>query len=423
MKLEVKVLWVSITIVVLLYIGMNVKINQPSSEEISTSLLAEDTQMLKFSHLSYLNLSDKSSYYKDSIRMMLTDSELSMDSGWEKFNDELKIISPKENYMNNFLSDLEGWKVYLAEGDKGDFLRTLGFWAVAYKKDNNVVISFRGTDDLSSISYDIAAIILQTDTDTQIQLAEEFLKKVYREIKKEKEIEPINVRLTGHSLGGYIAQRITLDIYDEKIPGYSVEGMEMKLNETVTFNAPGFKKNFPLHMQKTITNNQYNDSKNYRVRNYINSVDVIGQFGKHLGQDIYIDGSKGLFNSHSVLSFYKDLSHKVEVGKKPILIVLIDGTLRDDDSKRVVEQIIVNILGLLGQTLPYVILFTIVINLLVNKFHTPQQDMNLGQLFNYTLVFLILFMALMLQTKCLIISLLFSSLMIVALWFYLKYCN
>ncbi|MFF2238868.1 DUF6792 domain-containing protein [Bacillus thuringiensis] len=420
MQLVVKMVGICITLLLMLYIGMEVKINQPSSEKISDSFLAEDVKMLKFSYLSYLNLGDNSSYYKDNIRTISTNSDLFMESELKKFKDELKVISPEENYMDNFLSDLDGWKVYLAEGDKGDFLSTLGFWAVAYKKDNNVVISFRGTDDLSSISYDIAAIILQTDTDTQTQLAKEFLKKVHEKIQKEQEIEPINVNFTGHSLGGYIAQRITLDIYNDKIPGYSVNGMEMKLNKTVTFNAPGFKKNFLLHIQETITNNQYNDSKNYRVRNYINSVDVVGQFGKHLGENLYIDGSKKLFESHSLLHLYKDINYKFGVGKKPLLIVLIDGTLRDYESKRVLEQIIFITLGVLGQSLPYVILCMIVINLCLNKFHTPQQPMNIGHFLNYALLFLIICIFLIVYMENIIISILCSVSIIVLLWFYLK---
>jgi len=342
--------------------------------------------------LSYLNLGDPAYFNKGSIKLILTNPDIKKDPGFKKFFRELETLIWKDNYIKNFLSGLKGWSIYLAKGDKGSFWKTIGFWAVAYKKNNNIVISFRGTDDLSSISYDFASVLLQTDIHTQTDHAKNFLKSVYDKIQNEKVTEPINVIITGHSLGGYIAQRITLDIYDGKIAGYSVKGTQMKLSETVTFNAPGFKKNFLLHIQKAITDEQYSNSKDYRVTNFINSFDNIGQFGKHIGDDIYINGSKNFIGRHSLLSFYKDLPYEAKAGKKPILIALIDGTFRDYQSKGPLKRKIITYLGWIGQALPYIIMLMLPINLFVSKLYIPKQAMTLGQLFNYVLIFLISFM-------------------------------
>lgn len=389
-----------------------IKLNKPSTKQLNSSQLPQNFLLLKFCHLSYLDLSDPACFYKETIRLTLTNPDLQKESGFKKFSCELEKLSWKENFIENFLSDLEGWSIYLAKGDKGPFWKTMGFWAVAYKKDNNIVISFRGTDDLSSISYDFAAVLLQTDINTQTNHAKKFLKSVYDKIQNEKVTDPINVILTGHSLGGYIAQRITLDIYDGKINGYSAEGTKMKLSETVTFNAPGFKKNFLLHIQKAITNEQYRNSKDYRVKNFINAFDNIGQFGKHIGDEIYIDGSKNFVGRHSLLSFYKDLPHEAKAGKKPILIALLDGTFRDYQCKGLLKRKIITYLGWIGQALPYIIMLMLPINLFVSKLYIPKQAMTLGQLFNYVLIFLISFMLFSDRTHNLKFSAILSVLMV-----------
>ncbi|WP_179864588.1 Mbeg1-like protein [Bacillus toyonensis] len=423
MNLLVKFLLVITVIFIIVIISTMIKLHKPSSKKLNSSQLPQYFRLLKFCHLSYLNLSDPAYFNKGSIKLTLTNPDIKKDPGFKKFSRELETIIWKNNYIKNFLSGLEGWSIYLAKGDKGSFWKTMGFWAVAYKKNNNIVISFRGTDDLSSISYDFASVLLQTDIHTQTNLAKDFLKSVYDKVQDEKITGPIKVILTGHSLGGYIAQRITLDIYDQKITGYSVKGTKMKLSETVTFNAPGFKRNFLLHIQKAITNEQYSNSKDYRVKNFINAFDNIGQFGKHIGNDIYINGSKNFVGRHSLLSFYKDLPHEAKAGKKPLLIALTDGTFRDYQGKGLLKGKVITYLGWIGQALPYIIILMLPINLFVSKIYIPKQAMTLGQLFNHVLIFLFSFLLFSDRTHNFKFSALLSVLMLLLIrWIlYLDY--
>ncbi|HFU7078555.1 Mbeg1-like protein [Bacillus cereus] len=417
MNLLVKFLLVITAIFIIVMIGTMIKLHKPSSKKLNSSQLPQYFRLLRFCHLSYLNLGDPAYFNKGSIKLTLTNPDIKKDPGFKKFSRELETLIWKNNHIKNFLSGLEGWSFYLAKGDKGTFWKTMGFWAVAYKKNNNIVISFRGTDDLSSISYDFASVLLQTDIHTQTNQAKDFLKSVYDKIQKEKISGPINVILTGHSLGGYIAQRITLDIYDQKIAGYSIKGTQMKLSETVTFNAPGFKKNFLLHKDKAITDEQYRNSKDYKVKNFINALDNIGQFGKHIGNDIYINGSKNLFGRHSLLSFYRDLSHGAKAGKKPILIAFLDGTFRDYQGKSLLKQKIRAYIGWIGQALPYIIIFMLLINLCISGVSIPKYaTMTLGQLFNYVLIFLISFMLISDKTHNFKFSAILSVLILLLIW-------
>ena len=117
----------------------------------------------------------------------------------------------------------------------------------------------------------------------QVKLARQFLKDSKEKYKKMKPADKeSNVVLTGHSLGGFLAQ---------------IVGTETGLT-TFTFNAPGAQGYLP----------ELKNSKN--VYNYIRESDLVGNFGQHIGKVEVIsdlDGNKispsYLYKNHDIEGF------------------------------------------------------------------------------------------------------------------------
>lgn len=142
--------------------------------------------------------------------------------------------------------DFNGWQfIYSADKTKlfadcgyGKNVSDNGFYACAFKKENNVVIAYRGTD-FSFKPEDIKGTIKDMIQDIELGFMKEngsqlicaymfleYIKKMYK--KEEEKEEKINIHITGHSLGGCLAQYV-----------YVVTG---KIYPTVTFNALGLGK-------------------------------------------------------------------------------------------------------------------------------------------------------------------------------------
>ncbi len=164
-----------------------------------------------------------------------------------------------------------GWEVIEVNGGIN------GFQAVAYGKDNNsdgiydeVVIAYRGTDSLLDLAWDDFLIALNV-TPTQKIGAINF----YNQIKNNENVSiSANISITGHSLGGALAQLV---------------GAETGV-ETVTFNAPGMK-------------NQISEGSYNNITNYVNLNDWIGCYGQHAGTTCFYlpEGTtdEGSFSPHS----------------------------------------------------------------------------------------------------------------------------
>ena len=142
--------------------------------------------------------------------------------------------------------DFNGWQfIYSADKTKlfadygyGKNVSDNGFYACAFKKENDVVIAYRGTDfsfkpeDIKGIIKDMIQDIelgFMKENGSQLICAYMFLEYIKKMCKKEEEKEKkINIHITGHSLGGCLAQYV-----------YVVTG---KIYPTVTFNALGLGK-------------------------------------------------------------------------------------------------------------------------------------------------------------------------------------
>ncbi|KSU64642.1 hypothetical protein AS034_02055 [[Bacillus] enclensis] len=321
---------------------------------------------LKFSHLAYADFDDPSSV-KGKPVASLFDSHEELDITFSEFNDALE-----EKGVNDFSEGLEDWYVLNADGDKGSFWSSLGFWGAAFIKEDTLIVSFRGTDDTSSISYDLAAVVLQTDVSTQVNQAKEFMNAV----KEQAEAKGIKeVYLTGHSLGGFLVQKVILEIEDGKLPGYSMDEKKgaLKVSGGITFNAPGFKNPKGPHLENLISEKQFNNNCGFHVENYIVSEDLVGNYGRHIGVSYYLDGQ-----GHAIAGMHNSLGKAAESNGKPLIIALADGTF----SELTFMGIAGEVLNEIGMFIPFLILLFILINLFRKKFSSR----GFGSLINYIIL-------------------------------------
>ncbi len=149
---------------------------------------------------------------------------------------ELMTLSG-HTYHNRKFDLPNGWKE-LTSLNSGN-----GFQTTIYQKENEIVISYRGTDTPRDWNDDIQ--MWKTQIPDQYQQAN----GVYKEIKK---IFPnANITVTGHSLGGSLAQLVS-----------AKNGCR-----AVTFNAYG--------TGEILNNNDYYNVKNLNIINYGNPYDPV----------------------------------------------------------------------------------------------------------------------------------------------------
>ncbi len=139
-----------------------------------------------------------------------------------------------------------------------------GHQAVSYARDtdgdgiyDDVVIAYRGTDSPLDILVDDLQIALK-QVPKQKNKALSFYNQVMKTEKGQLSTN-VNIVITGHSLGGALAQLV---------------GAEKNV-ETITFNAPGMLNNV-------------DGSKSYeKVTNYVNLNDWVGCYLDHVGNTKY----------------------------------------------------------------------------------------------------------------------------------------
>lgn len=131
-------------------------------------------------------------------------------------------LNVKSNHIFMAYSECEKWETPLwdDEFDGWNYLTSSGkrdnTYCVAFKKDSNIIIAFRGTDDIDDVVEDVNLGLFDKWSDC-IEVAIDFVESIIRNYPND------NLYFTGHSLGGAIAQ-IVGKIFNK---------------ETVTFNALG----------------------------------------------------------------------------------------------------------------------------------------------------------------------------------------
>lgn len=157
-----------------------------------------------------------------------------------------------------------------------------GFYGCVYETDDKIYISYRGTNNSKDINDDISLFFY--DIPTQYKPALELYERVATDPKnKDKEIV-----ITGHSLGGSLAQLVAATKQQKGI----------KQPKAITFNAYGTK-----NIIKYSNSNKFTDSTNsinYSIKN-----DFIGYSREHTGQNFYLPPNlkNEMFSSHSIENF------------------------------------------------------------------------------------------------------------------------
>lgn len=209
------------------------------------------------------------------------------------YSEDEKYESPlwdKEFDGWRFLFAGDGTKLYSAKGVDG--VPSHGFYAVAFYKGKDVVISFRGTNDITDA---IADIQLYTGSMSfQLLYAYEFTKYIITKYRNEFP----NIHLVGHSLGGALVQ----SVMNTDLSNF--------VDTAVTFNAFGIKDLLDKWADKKVTD--------YCLLNCIgwmglpNSGIIVNELKKLAGLESNPSRSKGGISLMNTLFTLEDVENIID---------------------------------------------------------------------------------------------------------------
>src|SRR5439155_27272435 len=157
-----------------------------------------------------------------------------------------------------------GWKL-LPTNDGKPLTRVdakSGFEAAAYRNEvtGEIVVSYVGTNDRRDVFGTFPEIVSGNMPVAQFQQAVEFLNGVWGTVRDQ--YPGASVVLTGHSLGGLLAQAVSVVVR-------SLTGLTIP---TATFEAPGARSAIERLLDKPI------DGLTSQITNYVHPSDQIGTF-------------------------------------------------------------------------------------------------------------------------------------------------
>lgn len=170
------------------------------------------------------------------------------------------------------------------------------FCATTFKNGNDIVISFRGTDE--SMEWLDDSFIVFFSTHTERKNAKNYVKKIASKYAN------CNIYITGHSLGGYLAQ----------IAAGALIQAQKQPASVVYFNAPGIGHEFsefkPSDRKLIECLSKY--SKDNKLISYSIYGDIVSSYGYHYGEEqrIYNFQFPNFVNAHSLKNFYFYFKHE-----------------------------------------------------------------------------------------------------------------
>lgn len=247
-----------------------------------------------------------------------------------KLNTQLNhnLVDRNKEDWNAVKTYLNDWKLIKAEDSSGwDF----GLGAVALQKGNKIIIAYRGSEGYGEeidageivkdwLGADITGIAL-VGNNLQVPGAKDF---AYDVIIENPNAE---VYVTGHSLGGFLAQVISYDIIEEKIDNSAFWIMDQWKMQNIlnnnpnifkrglTYNAAPFLHNFnpaglifrAVPILDTVSNKYDDKIYNYSINTDPLSESVFSGIADRVGRDVPklpYNGPDGNFESHQLKYFY-----------------------------------------------------------------------------------------------------------------------
>lgn len=189
------------------------------------------------------------------------------------------------------LPGLEGWEIANAE-DSNWYDSGLG--AIAFKHDKQMVIAYRGTEfelqGLNDILADVQLSLLNSNH--QINNAQRFAANSIL-----GNTDSTRLSITGHSLGGYLAQKVSYDTIEKNLPTEiimwpgDVRKLSEKLDEnfydrSLTFGAPGFGG---IGISPIPWNHLFSDKYNEEIINYRIEGDLLSAPYDKVGLKVKLD--------------------------------------------------------------------------------------------------------------------------------------
>lgn len=292
-----------------------------------------EKEYLLLSIASYCNFTPANTnlYLKEAF------SKLKLDEyRWTKF----KVLSSKtyEKFLKFFKEELEEWEIFCINDkratNKENKRDKTGFYSISYKKNDEIVIAFRGSEifpyeeaykDFIENNLVLGIGKRPKQFDNAIEIYEQHIYKY--SLKKEK------LHITGHSLGGGIAQYIAA--YSNKKYGY--------IPETVTWNAVGINKKGIFTVEDFIHYNQVLENSDKIEKKWIKILESFkSQYYSIL--ESYIENSKTSLDKYFESKVKMDIVFNLcltrittnSEEKTRIKNILIDVLTRSDD---IIEKI------------------------------------------------------------------------------------
>ncbi len=182
------------------------------------------------------------------------------------------------------------WEYILVENQQRFIDDKTGFGASAYlcKSTNEIIIAYRGTkpNSIGDLQNDLN--LATSFTPSQYEFAKTYLKGIQNQLSSEEH----KIFITGHSLGGGLAQLIGAYAHLPTVTFNGV-GMDQLLNNA---NLMGEVIPPPNGIFKNITN-------------YVIATDVVGNAYEHLGLTIYSPGPPKLPSKNPLSVLLSDLNY------------------------------------------------------------------------------------------------------------------